>query len=455
MNIHDLKRIYFLGIGGIGMSAIARFFNQSGIEVFGYDLTKSILTKKLEDEGMHIHYEDNVSLIPEGIDLVIYTPAIPDDLKELNWLKGNGYPVKKRAEVLGMISDSMFTIAVAGTHGKTTTSSLIAHLLTYCGKHAEAFLGGILSDYGTNFIKGNGELVVVEADEYDRSFLHLNPDILAIMSLDADHLDIYKNVGEMHRAYEELSYRVNPGGSIYLACDVSDCFSRDWRLEMASREINIVELGGLFDYDNIQIKANRFHFDYSDEEGVVPMISGLVGEHNIINATMAIHISKAMDAEIECLQKGLAGFKGIKRRFELLFDGKIIAYDDYAHHPNELKYAVETIKAMFPEKKVLGIFQPHLYSRTHDFYREFAEVLEALDEIWLLPIYPARELPVEGVKTEMIYNLIRNDNKLMLLEEEWLDAIRDRDDLEVIITLGASDIDKYHRELIEVLKDKN
>ena len=455
MNINDLQRIYFLGIGGIGMSAIARFFNQSGKEVYGYDLTESILTKKLEDEGMHIHYEDNVSLIPEDIDLVIYTPAIPDDHKELNWLKENNFIIKKRAEVLGLISDAMFTIAVAGTHGKTTTSSLIAHLLTYCGKKVDAFLGGILTDYGSNFLKGNQEIVVVEADEYDRSFLQLSPDYLAIMSLDADHLDIYETVEEMHAAYEDLTYRVNEGGMIFLACDVDDYFSSDWRLEMASRQIDVVELGSGFEYGNIQIIENRFHFEYRDPDGVESMVSGLVGEHNIMNSTVAINIVKSLVEDVDCMKEGLSSFRGIKRRFELLYDERIVLYDDYAHHPNELKFAVHTIKSLYPEKKVLGIFQPHLFSRTLDFYHGFAEELEQLDEIWLLPIYPARELPIEGVRSEMIFNLIRNENKQILEEKEWLDVIKEREDIEVIITLGASDIDKYHEKLIEVLKDKN
>ncbi|NNE27884.1 MAG: UDP-N-acetylmuramate--L-alanine ligase, partial [Saprospiraceae bacterium] len=278
---------------------------------------------------------------------------------------------------------------------------------------------------------------------------------LAIMSLDADHLDIYKNVNEMHASYEALTYRVNNGGSIFLACDVQAYFSEDWRLEMASREIDVVELGVGFSYDNIQIEAGRFHFDYSDEEGSQQMISGLVGEHNIMNATIALRIAKEMDAQTECLKDGLEKFKGIKRRFELLYEEGIVLYDDYAHHPSELQFAIATIKALYPNKKVLGIFQPHLYSRTQDFYQGFAEVLNALDEIWLLPIYPARELPIDGVQTEMIFNLIRNDNKYILKEEAWLDAIWKKDDLEVIITLGASDIDKYHERLIEVLKDKN
>lgn len=456
MELDKLNKIYFLGIGGIGMSAIARHFLSKGSEIYGYDLAKSSLTKKLETEGMNIHYDIDVDKIPNDIDLVVLTPAIPDDHAELMWFRENGYPIKKRAEVLGMLSRNYETIAVAGTHGKTTTSCLITHILKYCGTDVTAFLGGIMSGYESNFFSGNSDIMIAEADEYDRSFLHLRPTKLIILSLDADHLDIYENHSSLYRTYEQLCHNIKDDGELYLACNPDGKFSENWREALKEKNINVYQLGSDFEYTDVKVANNTFEFNYrSSDVEIKDLISRIPGEHNIINSSIAISIALELGLDTKMLAESLENFKGIKRRFELLnIEGKVL-FDDYAHHPSELEFAVSTIKHLYPDKKVLGIFQAHLYSRTQDFYRGFAEALESMDEIWLLPIYPAREKAIPGVKAEMIYNLIRNENKRLLKAEDLVTAVEEKDDFDVMITLGASDLDKYHGSLIEVLKKKH
>lgn len=436
------------------MSALARYFKHRNVEVFGYDLTESSLTKKLETEGIQIHYKDDPNSIPKDIDLVIYTPAIPDTNQEWQWFKANNFPMHKRAEVLGWISQSQRCIAVAGTHGKTSTCSLITQLLTYCEKDISAFLGGILAEHNTNFISGDSDWVVLEADEYDRSFLHLTPEILVISSLDADHLDIYGERNEMVRAYEQLTFQVRKGGSILLMDDFRSEFSSDWETKMTLSGIQVLIKDIHFQTCNEGISESRYHFDFEFGEVKINGIKSVMpGLHNIGNASAALVIGTMLDIPGGMLKDAMIHFKGVKRRFEIVFEGDFILVDDYAHHPNELKYAIDTINNLYKGKRIVGLFQPHLYSRTLDFYKEFARELELLPEVWLLEIYPARELPIEGVESEMIYNLIRNDNKKILSTSEMLEELEiNKDRIDVLFTIGASDIDKYHKKIIEKLK---
>jgi UDP-N-acetylmuramate--alanine ligase len=454
MNLDRLKKIYFLGIGGIGMSALARYYLNKGVAIYGYDIAKTSLTKKLEAEGMHIHYEVNPDLIPRDIDGVIITPAIPGSNAELKWLQSNGYTIKKRAEILGIISRSMYTIAIAGTHGKTTTSSVLAHILKYCGLDITAFLGGILVEENSNLMIGQSNIVVLEADEYDRSFLHLHPDVLVILSMDADHLDIYKDVESMYQAYEQLCGQIKRGGTLIMGSDCRPKFSNQWPAMIADQGINVKLLERDFGYENVEIKAARYHFDFlGSRTKITDLESFLPGRHNLMNTSIALEIADGLNCDREKLRAGVRNFRGIKRRFQILHEGQRVLIDDYAHHPEELRHAIATAKKLYPTKKVLGIFQPHLYSRTADFFGEFAEVLSALDEIWLLPIYPAREEAMEGVCSEMIYNLMTTDEKAIVQPEELVNRIKEAGDYEVIITLGASDIDKYHNEIISVLTE--
>ena len=454
MQIDAIKRIYFIGVGGIGMSALARYFLARNVKVYGYDLTQTSLTKMLETEGIEIHYNDAVDLIPKDIDLVVYTPAIPKDHKEFNWLQNQGLPIVKRAQLLGMLSENMKAIAVAGTHGKTSTSALMAHILKYCGLDTTAFLGGILSGYNSNYIDGSSEYVILEADEYDRSFLHLYPDYLVINSLDADHLDIYGSHAEMISAYEQLTYQVKPGGFVLLMGDFEKLFDRDWRDKLQSKQIRILNFAFDFFSDNMRVESSNFMFDFRSKWNCSnDLISIMPGSHNVQNASAAVMISVLLGLDQQMVRKALVEFKGIKRRFEYLLKEPIVMIDDYAHHPTELKKAVETVNNLYSGKRTLGIFQPHLFSRTKDFYRGFAEELEKLDEIWLLEIYPAREKPLDGVTSALIYNLIRNDNKRLIKSSELLDELlKNKERIEVLVTLGASDIDKYHQKMIEIFK---
>ena len=454
MDIKRLKKIYFLGIGGIGMSALARYFNNEGIEIHGYDLTKTKLTKQLVKEGMCIHYKENTKKIPRDIDLVIMTPAIPADQKELIWLQKKGYPILKRAEVLGMISNEMHSIAVAGTHGKTTTSALIAHILKSADKKVNAFLGGILSKEKTNFLYGKSKYVILEADEYDRSFLHLYPDVLVIMSMDADHLDIYGTVAEMYKSYEQLTYQIKKGGLLILGPGIKSRISDEWRERLEKRKIKIVAQLQDFDYKNTRVENAKYKFDaiIAGKE-IKKLSSNLPGLHNMSNALAAIMVARELGVKKKKIRQALKKFRGIKRRFERVHEGKKqVLIDDYAHHPEEVRNTVKTVKTLYSGKEVLGIFQPHLYSRTQDFYKEFAKELSGLDKVILLPIYPARELPIPGVDSAMIYNLISMDDKYLTTEADLISTIKGIKSFDVVITLGAADLDKHHKKIIKLLK---
>lgn len=437
MNLNDVHKIYFIGVGGIGMSALARYFNGMGREVHGYDKTETTLTKKLVQEGIKIHYQDDLTFIPEGIDLVVYTPAVPNELGELSYFRENNFPIKKRAEVLGMISQDRKAIGIAGTHGKTTTTSILTHLLKTGGVDCTAFLGGIAQNYESNFVHGTSDWVVVEADEYDRSFLHLSPDLSAIMSMDPDHLDIYGNQDFMHEGFTRYAERIKPEGLVFL---------RDG-LQLKRNEISTESFGveaGTYRSTSLKVQDGYFVFDF---ESPVENINGikftLPGQHNVENATAAIAIAQQLGVTGEATKKAMASFKGIKRRFEFIYrDEQKVYIDDYAHHPTELNAAIKAARTLYPDRKITGVFQPHLYSRTRDFAEGFARALDLLDEIILMDIYPARELPIEGVTSRIIYEQMRNPNKRLASKSNIMDQVENLE-IDVLLTLGAGDIDTF------------
>lgn len=447
MRLEDIQKIYFVGIGGIGMSALARYFKGQSVEVFGYDKTETILTKKLVEEGMTIHYEEDLNQIPEGIDLVVYTPAVPTTHQELVYFRENGFPVKKRAEVLGIISRSKKTVAVAGTHGKTTTSSITTHLLRSGGLDCTAFLGGIAQNLQSNFVHGESEWVVVEADEFDRSFLHLDPDIATISSMDADHLDIYGDEEKLlETGFRAFARKLKPGGKLWVRLGLAKNFENIEYLQ----EFGLDE--GPYRSENVRVEDGMFVFDYINPNTRIEALKfTLPGRHNVENATAAITVALHLGIKEEAIREGLLSFKGIKRRFEFLFrQPKIVYIDDYAHHPSELNAAIGAAKQLYPEKKITGIFQPHLFTRTRDFAEGFAAALDRLDEILLLDIYPARELPIEGVNSEMLANLMQNENVTLLKKEAVLDYLKGKE-LEVLMTLGAGDIDRLREPIRKML----
>ena len=405
-NIHTYKHIYFIGIGGIGMSALAKFFKSQGKNVSGYDLTQTPLTDTLTQMGIDIHYDTNVDKIPNDLDLVIYTPAIPKDHSELVYLQSSKVPVIKRSKALGLLSKSMDCIAVAGTHGKTSTSAILAHLMKSGGMNPTAFVGGIIKNYQTNYLEGSSNWFIAEADEYDRSFLQLYPKITIIQSLDPDHLDIYGNHEEMIATYEEFSLQTQMGGTIILQQGLKELFSAHWSDNIKNKNIHLLEIsaGTNVQYSNVRIDNHRYYFDLDCPFGNIEnILSVMPGEHNIMNASAAILASLSAGLSVSKVKKCMQSFEGIKRRFEWIVDNQeLILIDDYAHHPTEIKSAIDTARHLYPESHITAIFQPHLYSRTQDFYREFAEQLDRLDRVFLLPIYPAREKAISGVTSDMI-----------------------------------------------------
>lgn len=449
MKLEDIKTIYFVGIGGIGMSALARHFNSRGIAVFGYDKTETTLTKTLASEGMKIHYDDDISQIPEGVDLVVYTPAIPKSHGELNYFWENDFPVKKRSEVLGIISRSMKAIGVAGTHGKTSTSSILTWLLKVGGVDCTAFLGGIAQNFESNFIEGKSDWVVIEADEYDRSFLQLNPDMAIVLSMDADHLDIYGDHASMHQSFYEYLDKTKPGGFVF----VKD------GLRVPFNKVNItygqfgIDSGG-YRAENVRVEDGFFVFDFkSSIENIDNIKFTLPGKHNVENATAAIAVAQQLGIKGDVVKKALASFKGIKRRFERIFTNDSIVYtDDYAHHPSELNAAIGAARMLFPNKKITGIFQPHLYSRTNDFQDGFAAALDELDEVILMDIYPARELPMPGVTSKIIFDKMKNPNKVLVTKATLMETLKERK-VEALLTLGAGDIDTFVFPIKDWLKN--
>lgn len=448
--MESLQKVYFLGIGGIGMSAIARYFLKRGVSVSGYDKTPSPLTGKLESEGMKIQFVENVEHIPVDVQLVIWTPAIPADSVLLNHCRHQNFLLMKRAEVLGWISKDNKSIAVAGTHGKTTTSSLLAYLLTATGVDCTAFLGGIAVNFDSNFISGSSEWVVLEADEYDRSFLQLSPDIAILTSMDADHLDIYGDASKMLEGFIAFSKKVKQGGRLHVEAKLKSLLP-----DSEATFTYGVEMG---DYRAVNVKAvdGMMHFDVEWPEGkIVDCQLPYPGLHNVENAIGAISVLLHLKIENELIKEALLGFRGIKRRFELIHkDDQRVYIDDYAHHPSELKAAIQAARMMYPGKKLAGIFQPHLYTRTRDFADGFAKALDELDELWMLDIYPAREKPLEGVSSEMILNRMNLNDKKLVSNSALMKALQ-VSDFEILMTLGAGDIDRLVPQIDkEIFKKK-
>lgn len=447
-NVNTEGSIYFLGIGGIGMSAIARYFNAIGIKVSGYDKTLTPLTAQLLSEGITIHFEDDINLLDKAAQLVVYTPAIPKDHTELNFYLTQQYKVVKRSDVLQAITKSSFNICIAGTHGKTTISSMVAHILTNAHFGCNAFLGGIAVNYDTNFWASDNNVSVVEADEYDRSFLKLSPDIAVISSMDADHLDIYGTAENMEKAFIDFSENIKPGGVLIskLGLKRNDELKGDHHFTYHLTD----ERATVFT-QNLSILNGGYQFDVVTKNWVLPkVILNMGGMHNIENVLAAIMTAHYLKISDDKIREAVAVYRGVKRRFEYIVKtDKVVYIDDYAHHPEELRALITGAKKLFPNKKCIVIFQPHLFSRTKDLADGFAEVLDLADEIILLPVYPARELPVEGVNSEMILMRMRSEDKMVISKDNILKHLQQEKDAHVeegfegtlIITAGAGDID--------------
>jgi len=455
MKIQDIKRIYFLGIGGIGMSALARYFKERGVYVSGYDKTETALTKKLAAEGISIHFEDNIEFIDKGAELVVYTPAVPKDHTELNYFLQNNYPMAKRSEVLGAITNSTYNICIAGTHGKTTTSTMVAHILRHSGYGCNAFLGGISVNYDTNFWpqansrKSKKNVSVVEADEYDRSFLKLSPDVAIISSMDPDHLDIYGTAENMEQAFIDFSARIKPGGLLLSKYGLkrTDDLEAGEHLTFHLHNENASVYAA-----NVKMTNGSYRFDvlmqYWELKDVVLHMGGL---HNIENMVAAISVAHFLGIDNDKIKDAVAAFRGVKRRFEyILKTDEHVMVDDYAHHPEELRALISGAKDLFPGKKCTVVFQPHLYSRTNDLADGFAETLDLADEVILLPIYPARELPMEGVSSNMILDKMKCDKKMVLEKVDLLEWMKNNNTA-LLITAGAGDIDTMVEPIKEIL----
>ena len=448
-----ISRIYFIGIGGIGMSALAKYYLSKNASVSGYDKTVTALTKQMEEEGIQIHYEDSIDSLDKDTQLVVYTPAVPKDHKELNYYLLNNYEVIKRSALLGEITKSSFNICIAGTHGKTTISTMIAHILRHSEFGCNAFLGGISVNYNTNFWSSNNNVSVVEADEYDRSFLQLSPDVALISAMDADHLDIYGTKENMENAFIEFSERLKPGGLLLTNYNLSvKEFSTPNRIRYSLQNNladafaeNIKSINGAYQF-NVVTKSHKI-------ENVQLNIGGM---HNVENAVAAITIAGHLDIDPEKIKNAVNDFKGVKRRFEYIIKtDKIVFVDDYAHHPEELKALITSAKNLFSKMKITIVFQPHLYSRTRDFANEFAEALNLATDVYLLPVYPARELPIENVTSKMIEERMDEKKAVCCNKNELLQIIKKRklygDDLGLLITAGAGDIDQLVQPIKEIL----
>ncbi len=453
--VDKIREVYFIGIGGIGMSAVARFFHSKGVKVSGYDKTSTVLTKELEASGIAIHYEENVDLIPKDADLVVYTPAVPKEHKELVYYQQHGNKVVKRSDVLQLISEGSFNICIAGTHGKTTITTMVAHLLRDTGFGCNAFLGGISVNYGTNFWSDPKNVCVIEADEYDRSFLKLSPDIAIITAMDADHLDIYGTAESVEQAFIDFSKKVKPGGLLIKQFGLKRGkeLSADRQLTY-SLQNDAADVYGT----NIRMSNGSYEFDVMMKDNMLDnVVLNMGGMHNVENVIAAIAAASSLGIENDKIKAAVESFRGVKRRFEYIIKAKNLVFiDDYAHHPEELRALINGAKTLFKQRKCTVIFQPHLYSRTRDFADGFAEVLDMADEVILLPIYPARELPIEGVTSQVLLDKMKNQNKSIKTKEEVLDWIKndyagdiDQEFGNILITAGAGDIDT----LVEKIKE--
>ena len=443
MNNGEGHTIYMLGIGGIGMSALARYYHSQGYVVAGYDRTPSPLTRQLENEGMAIHYEDKPDLLPALIDMVVYTPAVPRDLKEFEVLRQRNLPIVKRSEALGKVTEGHFTIAVAGTHGKTTTTAMVAHILNQCGKDTTAFIGGIANNFGSNLLLGKGldSTLVVEADEFDRSFLHLHPEVSIINSIDADHLDIYGDRKHLVAGFNDFAHLTHDLVIVKEGLDIEaeNCvrfgFGKvcDYRAEVLKSENGITDFVILGDGQKTEVR--------------LPM----AGNHNVLNATAAFIAARQVGLTPQAIAEALSSFKGVKRRFDIRVNNEKHCYiDDYAHHPEEIRSCLTAVKEAYRGKRITLVFQPHLFSRTRDFMDEFAAVLALADELILLDIYPARELPIEGITSAALLEKVRMSDKKICSKADLVELINSEKP-ELLITMGAGDIDRFVEPLEKLI----
>lgn len=442
--------IYFIGIGGIGMSAIARYYHYKGLKVSGYDKTPSELTAALESEGIEVHYEDNIGFIPKDVEhtLVVYTPAIPADMGELVYVQEHGYRVIKRSRTLGEIAQGQKCLAVAGTHGKTTTSTLLAHIFQNSGEGCSAFLGGISKNYDTNLLVSRNPVIVAEADEFDRSFLQLFPEIAVITSMDADHLDIYSDISNMHDAFKAFASQVS--GTVIAKYGLP-IEQKDTKAQILRYAYD--NAGADFYASGIKVdECGYFTFDLNWPGGTVKDCKvGIPGWINVENAVAASAIALTYGLGPEKVKKALSSFQGVKRRFDIHLNTPGCAYiDDYAHHPKEISAAISSMRDIFPGRRLTAIFQPHLYTRTRDFADEFAEALSGVDKLILLDIYPAREEPIPGVTSEIIFEKVTAPEKVIMKKEELMEYLQN-EPVDTLITFGAGNIDRFIRPITEML----
>lgn len=431
------KILYFLGIGGIGMSALARWYKQQDAAIYGYDLNSSPLTDELINEGMNIHFEANISQLPENIDIVVYTPAVPSDNIELVYLKNKGIPMIKRSELIGKITNDFFTIAVAGTHGKTSISALAAHLLKQAGVNVTAFVGGVCKNYNSNLILSKlTEYLIIEADEYDRSLLHIESNIAVISSMDKDHLDIYQDHEDIKTTFKKFARKLPRNGVLIHNSKIGPFDG------IPGKHITYdIKNDASISASNIHVSKGKFVIDIDTEIGKIENVEIQVpGIHNIENTLAAVAIAIEIGLSLKEIKTGISTFKGVERRMDFRINNeKIIFIDDYAHHPEEIKATISAVKRLYPNKKITGIFQPHLFSRTKDFSDEFAVELSELDELILMEIYPAREKPIEGITSKTILDKVNNKNGRIMGEAEILEYLSDNQP-EVLLTMGAGDI---------------
>lgn len=452
MKIEDIHKVYFLGIGGIGMSALARYFHHIGKEVAGYDKTPTQLTSELEKEGISITFSDSLETLMDKPDLVVLTPAIPKNSTQLHYYQSQGTPIKKRAEVLALISNALFNISIAGSHGKTSTSSLTAHLLHTAGLDVAAFLGGVSLNFNSNFIPGN-TFAVAEADEFDRSFHHLHPNIALVTSVDTDHLDIYGDFNAIKESFRGFLSNVRKGGSIIIHQNTNRDILPDGAVYQT---YSIDDTTADYHVSNLRVENNAYHFDLiTPEETYSDMILNHGGRHNVENAIGASAIAVSLGVQEAAIRKGLQTYKGVRRRFETHISTPTSVYiDDYAHHPREIDAAVSSVKQLYPGRSLTLIFQPHLFSRTKDLATEFAASLSAADRVILLPIYPARELPIPGVSSEMIISQIGSGTEVIQTEMKDLINVLNNISTDIVMTVGAGDVDTMVSPIRQWMQNK-
>ena len=448
-NLTNIQRIYFLGIGGIGMSALARYFNLHGKIVSGYDKTPTALTDELIKEGVKITFEDSLDTLDKDAELIIFTPAIPKDHLQYNWYLENNYTVLKRAQILGLAANSMFNISIAGSHGKTSTSSIVAHILHESNKSVAAFLGGICINFNSNFIDGN-EYAIAEADEFDRSFLQLEPNIALITSVDTDHLDIYGNLEAIEDSFHAFCNKVRDNGILITHISIKE---KILNKNVKNLRYSLLDKNADFYAENLVVNDGEYTFDVVHSNGKIKNVKSYYGgRHNVENAIGAIAIAINVGVSEENIKSAIATFKGVKRRFEThVRNDKFVYIDDYAHHPRELDATLSAAKELYPNRKITAIFQPHLFSRTKDLCDEFAASLSKVDELILLDIYPAREKPIEGVTSQIILDKVTIENKKIISKNDLLNYLNNKTDIDVLITVGAGDIDTKINEIKNLL----